>query len=130
VTINRYKAPIGKMKPTGCDRPGRPRRSLSPCSEQGKLPAAKAFKLAERDKHMSEQEKPKSFMQELDQWTQATVIKPLHEAITEGDGAECDATSEEVKRAIRLKVLESYRNGQAAGPKARKEQKYDQAKTR
>jgi hypothetical protein len=83
---------------------------------------------------MSEQEKPKSFMQELDQWTEATVIKPLHEAITEGDGAECDATSEEVKRAIRHKVLESYRNGQAAGPRstqpARKEQKYAQAKTR
>jgi hypothetical protein len=35
-----------------------------PCSEQGKQPTAKAFKLAERDKHMSEQEKPKSFMQQ------------------------------------------------------------------
>lgn len=82
---------------------------------------------------MSEQEKPKSFMQELDQWTQSTVIKPLHEAITEGDGAECDATSEEVKKAIREKVLESFRNGLAAGRKpapARKEQKYAQAKTR
>jgi hypothetical protein len=45
------------------------------CSEQGKLPAAKAFKLAERDKHMSEQKQ--SFMQQLDEWTENTVINPL-----------------------------------------------------
>ena len=62
---------------------------------------------------MSDQ-KPKSFMQELDQWTQTTVINPLHEAIVEGDSADCEATSEQVKKAIRQKVLESYRNGQKA----------------
>ena len=66
---------------------------------------------------MSEEEKPKSsFMQELDVWTEANVFDPLHEAIMEGDSAECDATCEQVKKAIRAKVLESYRNGQAAGP--------------
>jgi hypothetical protein len=62
----------------------------------------------------------KSFMQELDEWTTATVINPLHEAITEGDGDACDAACEEVKKAIRQKVLESYRNGQAARSTDRK----------
>jgi hypothetical protein len=66
---------------------------------------------------MSEQ-KQSSFMEELDRWTEITVINPLHEAITEGDGADCDATCEAVKKAIRFKVLESYRNGQAAGPRS------------
>jgi hypothetical protein len=89
------------------------------CSEQGKLPAARAFTLAERDKHMSEQKKP-SFMQELDDWTEANVINPLHEAVTEGDGADCEATCEAIKKAIRAKVLESYRNGQQAGSRVGK----------
>lgn len=66
---------------------------------------------------MSEQEKPKSFMEKLDQWTDVNVVNPLHEVITEGDGAECDAARESVKKAIREKVLESYRNGQKAGPR-------------
>lgn len=61
---------------------------------------------------MSEQKQ--SFMQQLDAWTTATVINPLHQAVTEGDGADCDAACEAVKTAIRQKVLESYRNGQAA----------------
>jgi hypothetical protein len=110
---------------------------MSPCSEQGKLPAAKAFKLAERDKHMSEQEKPKSFsfMQELDQWTEDNVFAPLLSTDEEGQPEELsEETLERVKRAIRTKVLESYRNGQSAGPRpprpARKEPQYAQAKTR
>jgi hypothetical protein len=71
---------------------------------------------------MSEQQqKPKSFMQKLDEWTTATVINPLHRAITEGDGDECDASCEEVKKAIRAKVLESYRNGLQAGPRSAKQ---------
>ena len=53
-------------------------------------------------------------MQQLDAWTTATVINPLHQAVTDGDGADCDAVCEAVKKAIREKVLESYRNGQAA----------------
>ena len=81
-------------------------------SEQGKLPAAKAFTLAERDNHMSEQKI--SFMQQLDAWTQTNVIDALHEAITDGDGDDCDAASDAVKKAIREKVLESYHNGQKA----------------
>jgi len=73
-------------------------------------------------------------MQELDEWTEATVISPLHEAITEGNYADCDAAFQAVKKAIREKVLESYRNGQAAGPRpatpARKEWRNAQVKTR
>ena len=67
---------------------------------------------------MSEQNKSKSFMEELDQWTETTVVSPLHEAITEGDSRECDAACQQIKRAIRQKVLDSYRNGQAVGTKA------------
>jgi hypothetical protein len=93
------------------------RRLDSGRSEQGKLPAAIAFTLAERDKHMSEQKQ--SFMQQLDAWTTATVINPLHQAVTEGDGNDCDAACEAVKSAIRQKVLESYRNGQAAAAGAK-----------
>ena len=89
---------------------------MSPCSEQGKLPAAKAFRLAERDKHMSEQEKPKSFMQELDQWTDATILAPLLWTNEEGETEEVsEHTLKQVKYAIREKVLESYRNGCKAG---------------
>ena len=65
---------------------------------------------------MSEQEKPKSsFMQELDQWSEVNVIGPLFASETEPD--DFDAAVERVKKAIRAKVLESYRNGQVAGPR-------------
>ena len=82
---------------------------------------------------MSEQKL--TYMQQLDPWTEATVIDPLHEAITDGDGADCDATCEAVKKAIREKVLESYRNGIKAGSRplpagARKETKHAQAQAR
>jgi hypothetical protein len=102
------------MKPIGCDRPGRPCRFLSPCSEQGKLPAAKAFRLAERDKDMSE---PKTFMQQLDDWSNAIVIVPLTRACNSGDEQQYHEAALNVEKAIREKVLESYRNGQAAGPR-------------
>ncbi len=116
--------------PIGCDRPG-----ASPLipdrSEQGKLPAAKAFRLAERDKHMSEQ---KSFMQQLDEWTDATVINPLVYAFAEDDEEAWQRQGQLIKKAIREKVLESYHNGQAAGPRpatpARKDWRNAQAKTR
>ena len=87
-----------------------------PCSEQGKQPTAKAFKLAERDKHMSEQEKAKSsFMEELDKWTEESVLLPLFG--TDSNQDDWQAVEEKVKKAIRAKVLESYRNGQAVGPR-------------
>ena len=55
---------------------------------------------------MSEQ-KQSGFMQELDAWTDRAVIEPLIDG-----GVEAQL---EIRRAIRQKVLESYRNGQAAG---------------
>jgi broad specificity phosphatase PhoE len=65
---------------------------------------------------MSEQEKQKSsFMEELDRWTEATVIGPL--IVSETGDEDWEVVAERVKKAIRTKVLESYRNGQAAGPK-------------
>jgi hypothetical protein len=93
-----------------------------PCGEQGKLLSAKAFMLAERDKHMSEQEKPKSFMQELDEWTITNVIGPLVEEESQTEASpKWEATVEQVQKAIRTKVLESYRNGQQAGPRTAKQ---------
>ena len=86
-----------------------------PCSEQGKRPTAKAFKLAERDINMSEQKQESSFMQELDRWTESTIIGPLF--ASETDGEDWEPAIERVKKAIRQKVLESYRNGQVAGPR-------------
>ena len=62
---------------------------------------------------MSEQKV--SFMQELDMWTNSNVISPLFASETSPDDWE-DAV-ERVKKAIRAKVLESYRNGQVAGPR-------------
>jgi hypothetical protein len=84
------------------------------CSEQGKQPTAKAFKLAERDKNMSE-EKQSSFMTELDRWSESNVIGPLFASETGEE--DWDAAIGRVKKAIRQKVLESYRNGQLAGPR-------------
>ena len=68
---------------------------------------------------MSEQEKPKSsFMQELDQWSESNVIGPLCTTLAESDAdEEWGPVLERVKKAIRAKVLESYRNGQVAGPR-------------
>ena len=51
-------------------------------------------------------------MQQLDQWTDANVIGILNSSDPiKGDWEE---SVEQVKKAIREKVLESYRNGQAA----------------
>ena len=80
---------------------------------------------------MSEQKS--KFMQELDQWSQTNVIDALFNSDPiEGDWNEM---VEQVKKAIRGKVLESYRNGQQAGPAelvtpVRKERRYDAAQTR
>jgi len=83
-----------------------------PCGEQGKLPSAKALMLAERDKTMSEQ-KALGYTQQLKRWTYSTIVDPLRdETKTEFD----EKTVESICEAIRLKMLESYRNGlKAAG---------------
>jgi hypothetical protein len=64
---------------------------------------------------MSEQ-KP-SFMQQLDEWTENTVINPLLSSDGDPDEFVGGETVEQIQKAIRGKVLESYRNGQAAGPR-------------
>ena len=66
---------------------------------------------------MSEQHKPKSFMQELDQWIEEQVFQKLYEIWQESQDGDMDATAESVKRTIRQKVLDSYHNGQKAGPR-------------
>ena len=64
---------------------------------------------------MSEQKL--GFMADLDLWSNESVISPLHIAeVTGSEEAILDAR-DGVRKAIRSKVLESYRNGQAAGPK-------------
>ena len=69
---------------------------------------------------MSEQKR--SYMQLLDDWTNKEVIVPLVRALSEeeGDPLEADRRQSEVfaqvEKAIRSKVLESFRNGQKTGP--------------
>ena len=62
---------------------------------------------------MSEQKKA-SFMEELDLWSDANIFGPLFH--TDPNQDDWESTEAQVKKAIRAKVLESYRNGQAAGP--------------
>jgi hypothetical protein len=77
---------------------------------------------------MTEESKASSFMKELDLWSEAKVIMPLESGLVEYQDmkghipdSECDEIMEkvyaQVKREIREKVLESYRNGQKAGPR-------------
>ena len=72
-------------------------------------------------------ENKSGYMAELDQWTQSVVIDPLYQDWGDVQNApdrsvedECQEhllnTVAEIKKAIREKVLESYRNGQKAGP--------------
>jgi hypothetical protein len=87
---------------------------LPPCGEQGKQPTAKALMLAERDTHMSEERQQPSYMQQLDRWSEATIINPLEEFAN----VELDQhLVEHIKKAIRQKNLESFRNGQRIGPR-------------
>jgi len=63
-------------------------------------------------------------MAELDRWSEELIIGPLWNAWERSSlerrpevetRADVDAAEAAVKKAIRDKVLESYRNGQAAG---------------
>lgn len=118
------------MKPIGCD--SEKFSVCRPCDEQ-EAPAALTF-TASRKAKTTMPEKNNGFMAELDRWTEETVIAPLYQAWAdyeeakqgEGPSEEDDqrlgAAEAEVKRAIREKTLESYRNGQAAGPRPGGEQ--------
>jgi hypothetical protein len=70
------------------------------------------------------EEQKSNFMEKLDQWSEKVVINPLislglmqQEAGNEWVEEEHDAELTAIKRSIREKVLESYRNGQQAGPR-------------
>ena len=77
----------------------------------------------------------KRYMEQLDEWTEKVILKPLNDAFTDWSNAEDDSDEEtqaekkvvdvgnEIQKAIREKVLQSYRNGQAAGnPAVRQKQ--------
>lgn len=56
-------------------------------------------------------------MAELDLWSDANIVGPL---LSVGpQDSDLGEVAARVKKAIRTKVLESYRNGQAAGPQRR-----------
>ena len=69
----------------------------------------------------------KRYMEQLDDWTQETILDPLYKAWDEVqaapdeylDDAQRDllAVVGQVKKTVREKVLYSYRNGQKAGPR-------------
>lgn len=59
-------------------------------------------------------EQKKTFMQQLDVWSGVNIIGPLFNTDPNQDDWEYGVA--QVKKAIREKVLESYRNGQKAGP--------------
>jgi len=66
-------------------------------------------------KGTSMSEEKQSFMVALDLWSEANVVGPIFNTDPNQDNWE-EAVAQ-VKKAIRTKVLESYRNGQAAGPR-------------
>ena len=69
---------------------------------------------------MSEQNK--GYMVKLDQWTDENVIFPLSLAVSNGNDESRLAATDAVKKAIRTKVLESYRNGMSATPSVKQRQ--------
>ena len=69
---------------------------------------------------MSEQNK--GYMVKLDQWSEENVIFPLSLAVSNGNDESRLAAIDAVKKAIRSKVLESYRNGLKASPSVKQRQ--------
>jgi hypothetical protein len=61
-------------------------------------------------------EQKRTFMQDLDLWSDANVVGPL--SMNDPQALDWENVVEQVKKAIRAKVLESYRNGQQAGPRS------------
>jgi hypothetical protein len=67
---------------------------------------------------MSEQQtKPKTFMQELDDWIDNEVIEKLYAVWCASLDGDMTATAEPVKKDIRQKVLDSFHNGLRAAQK-------------
>jgi hypothetical protein len=71
--------------------------------------------LLEKGQIMSEQKT--GFMADLDLWSNESVISPLHLAEVTGSEEAILEARDTVRKAIRGKVLESYRNGQSGGPR-------------
>ncbi len=71
-------------------------------------------------------EKKKSFMEELDEWTEKTILAPVldhfigFDRVGEESDEDWDALNAAIKKFVREKVLESYRNGQKAAPRPSK----------
>ena len=57
------------------------------------------------------------YMAELDAWSDKSIIEPLTDAYLRGPEEVIIRAQELARKAIREKVLESYRNGQNAGPR-------------
>lgn len=57
------------------------------------------------------------YMAELDAWSNKSIIEPLADAYLQGPQEVITRAEELARKAIREKVLESYRNGQGAGPR-------------
>ena len=55
-------------------------------------------------------------MEKLDQWIEEEVFENLYAIWNENQDGNLDSSPNSVKKAIKEKVLESYRNGQKAGP--------------
>jgi hypothetical protein len=58
-----------------------------------------------------------SYMAALDAWSDKSIIEPLADAYLNGPEEVIIDAQEFARKAIREKVLESYRNGQSAGPR-------------
>src|SRR5437588_7946874 len=84
------------------------------------------YKLLAKGTSMSE--KSKGFMASLDEWTEENVFSPLRDAWLPESQDPLPQTvgvtflEENVKKAIRTKVLQSYRNGLKAGPSVKQRQ--------
>ena len=72
-------------------------------------------------------ERKNNFMAELDAWTDEVIIDPLTAGDDESEELS-DETIEQVKYAIREKILESYKNGCRSGAgSVRREMSHAQA---
>ena len=67
-------------------------------------------------------ENNKGFMASLDEWTDKAVLEPLLDALQSGSSAGINAAQDQIRKAIRTKVLESYRNGMSATPSVKQRQ--------
>lgn len=61
-------------------------------------------------------------MEELDLWSDANIIGPL--ATTDPNGSDWEGVVAQVKKAVRVKVLDSYHNGQRTPARPQKGGRY------